>query len=309
MSRERVIAIVGATSSGKTSLGIKLARLFDGEIISADSRQVFRGMDIGTGKDLADYSSGGKPVKYHLIDVVSPKTEFSLAKYLKLAKKAISEVISDHKLPILVGGTGLYAQALLDGFSLSAVRPDLKKREELEKFTPEEIIAKIAAINPLFAAKINQSDSKNRRRLARYLEILENGGEKKKRMAASSYDALVIGIDCSDDILKERIVRRLQDRLAGGMIEEVKRLHSDGVSWKRLASFGLEYKFVSWYLLGKIDYTDMEEKLATAIYRFAKRQKTWYRRWEKQGRKIHWVNNEKEAKQLVRLFLSGSDVN
>jgi tRNA dimethylallyltransferase len=304
MSRDKIIAIVGPTSSGKTDLGIYLARKLGGEIISADSRQVFRGMDIGTGKDLEDYISEGKSVKYHLIDVVSPKTMFSLSKYLRLAKKAISQVVEKGRLPIVVGGTGLYVQALADGFSLSSVKPDFKKREETEKMPPADIMAQIASINPAFAAKINASDSQNCRRLARYLEILEQGGEEVKKFQSSPYDILVLGIDRTDDVLKERIIKRLNDRLGAGLLAEVERLHQEGVSWKRLISFGLEYKFVTWHLLGKLSHDAMKEKLATAIYRFAKQQKTWLRRWEKQGRKIHWVGDKKEAEYLSRLFMS-----
>lgn len=306
MSRERLVAIIGPTASGKTALGVGLALAMNGEIISADSRQVYRGMDIGTGKDLAEYGKGKKRVKHHLINIASPNTSFSLAKYLKAANMAVEDVLSRDKLPIFVGGTGLYIQALVDNYALAESKPDFVKRNEREKLEAEELMEMIARLQPAFAAKINESDRHNRRRLARYLEVLEQGGEiGRSKRQESPYEFLVVGLDWPDDVLKERIGRRLDERLEQGMVEEVRALHEAGVTWKRLVSFGLEYRFVSWYLMEKMDYEQMREKLGTAIYRFAKRQKTWFRRWEKQGQKIYWVDGIKEAEGLIKGFLQG----
>jgi len=303
MSRPKLIMIIGPTSSGKTSLGVKLARRFKGEIISADSRQVYRGMDIGTGKDLEEYGQGKQAVKYHLIDIVSPKTVFNLSKYLKAARIAIADILNRGKLPIIVGGTGLYAQALADNFELALGKPDLAKRQQQEQQTAEQLMAEIVRLQPNFAAKINNSDRHNKRRLARYLEIIEQNGAIVAKRKLSPYDFLIIGLDWPDDVLKDRIEKRLDKRLRQGMIEEVKKLHQSGISWKRLLSFGLEYRFVSRYLTGEINQEQLTEKLGIAIYRFAKRQKTWFKRWVKQGREIIEVSDEEEAVAIVKRWL------
>lgn len=307
--RPKVLVILGTTSAGKTGLGVKLAAELDGEIISADSRQVYKGMDIGTGKDLKEYKIGSKKVKYHLIDVVSPLDEFDLAKYQKLAFKAIDDVLRRGKLPIVVGGSGLYLQAIVDNYQLSSVKPDLKMRAVLEKLSVVELFAKLEKLKPDFAVRLNNSDKNNKRRLIRYVEIAEQDGVKqtKKKVPAApvvkselSYDFLLIGLNWPDDVLKERIFGRLHDRMEKeGMIREIERLHDEGVSWERLISFGLEYKFVTRYILEEADYDTMVEKLGTAIYRFAKRQKTWFKRWEKQGKKIEWVKDIKDVKKII----------
>lgn len=313
-TKPKVLVILGTTSAGKTSLGVKLATEFNGEIISADSRQVYKGMDIGTGKDLKEYKVDGKKIKYHLIDVVSPKTEFDLAKYQKLALKAIKDVLSRGKLPTIVGGSGLYLQAIVDNYKLSSVKPNLEKRVALEKSSAAELFIELEKLKPEFAARLNNSDKNNKRRLIRYIEIAGqdeiNSVKKTKNkidsaQKVSPYDFLLIGLEWPDDVLRERILGRLHDRLEKeGMIKEIERLHEEGVSWERLISFGLEYKFVSRYLLEETDYDTMVEKLGTALYRFAKRQKTWFRRWEKQGRKITWAVDLEDAKKTVINFLA-----
>lgn len=303
LKKNKALVILGPTASGKTSLGVRLADKYQGEIISADSRQVYRGMDIGTAKDLKEYKIGRKKIPYHLIDVASPKTEFNLAKYQKLAFRSIEDILNKNKLPIIVGGTGLYLQALIDNYRLSQVKPDLKKREVLEVLGKEELFRRLEQIKPDFAHRLNNSDRNNPRRLVRYLEILENEkdiGDKKE----SPYQFLVLGLDWPDEVLRERIVKRIIDRLDNqDMIGEVERLHSEGVSWKRLISFGLEYKFITYYLTKKLNYQEMVTKLSDASYRFAKRQKTWFKRWQKQGRKIVWVKNMGEAKREINKFL------
>ncbi|HZJ40953.1 MAG TPA: tRNA (adenosine(37)-N6)-dimethylallyltransferase MiaA [Candidatus Saccharimonadales bacterium] len=304
ISSPKVIVILGPTGSGKTALGVKLAAALNGEIISADSRQVYRGMDIGTGKDLAEYKIGRRQIPYHLIDIISPNTKFNLARYQKLAVKVINEIVSRGRLPIIVGGTGLYLQAVVDNYHLSAVKPDTKKRDALEKKGAAALFKKLIILKPEFAAKINNSDQNNARRLARYLEIVETSENIESKKIASPFKFLVLGIDVDNVQMRAKIEKRLDRRLEKeNMIAEVGRLHQEGVSYKRLISFGLEYKFISYFLQEKINREVMRDKLLTAIYRFAKKQKTWFRRWEKQGRKIAWVKDEEGARKKIIKFL------
>lgn len=294
-----VLVILGPTASGKTKLAVSLALKYNGEIVSADSRQVYKGMDIGTGKDLKEYKIGRKKIPYHLIDIVSPKTNFNLAKYQKKAIITISDILKRNKLPILVGGSGLYLQAVVDNYELSEVKPNLERRKKLELLNIDKLYLQIKKINPSFASNINESDRKNKRRLIRYLEIVEDGKAFLKK-DKDLFNFLIIGLNPEKEILKEKIIKRLKERLEKeNMIEEVKRLKKEGVTWKRLKSFGLEYKYISQYLLNEINYQEMEEKLAIAIFQFAKRQNSWFKRWQKQGRKIHWVKNKEEVEKLI----------
>lgn len=303
-AKPKVLVILGTTSAGKTGLGVELARKLGGEIISADSRQVYRGMDIGTGKDLKDYRTGGKKVAYHLIDVASPKTKFDLARYQKLAKQAIKDVLSRGRLPIIVGGSGLYLQAVVDNYQLTSGKSDGRKRGAWEKLTAAKLFSLLAKKKPEFAARLNNSDKNNARRLVRYLEIVEQGGPDEMQRGDKEYDFLILGLDRPEKILRERIHQRLLDRLEKeGLVKEVKKLYESGLSWQRLDSFGLEYRFVSRHLRGLLKYDEMLEKLETAIYRFAKRQKTWFRRWEKQGAKIGWVKDRVGAEKIIKKWL------
>ncbi len=302
--KPKAIVILGPTASGKTALGVRLAAEFSGEIISADSRQVYRGMDIGTGKDLAEYKIGRKKIPYHLIDIVNPNTKFNLARYQKLAYKSISEIVKRGNLPFVVGGSGLYLQAVADNYVLSAVKEDKERRRELEKLSVSELFALLLKLKPEFAAKLNNSDKNNKRRLIRYLEITSQDNNFSARRSEAPYDFLIMGINISDEKMREKIEQRLDLRLEKeGLIEEVKRLHEQGVSYPRLISFGLEYKFIASFLQGKISRAEMRDKLAIAIYRFAKRQKTWFRRWEKQGKNIIWVNDIAQAKEKIKQFI------
>ena len=277
-------------------MGVDLALQYDGEIIGADSRQVYRGMDIGTGKDLAEFVvSPEKSIPYHLIDVADPNDEFDVVKFVELANKAIEDVLKIGKLPIVVGGTGFYLQALVDGISFSKLGINKELHAELEKFSKEELFEKLHNLKVDFAERLNQSDRGNKRRLIRYVEIAMTEPEalsEKETVVEAKYDFILVGIKRPRDVLVDAISKRLRVRLEQeGMVDEVARLHEEGVSWKRLESFGLEYKFVSWYLQEKIEYDEMVERLDIAIRQFAKRQMTWFRRWEKMGAKIHWVEN------------------
>ena len=294
-----VLVILGPTASGKTSLAVSLALKYQGEIISADSRQVYKGMDIGTGKDLKEYKVGSKKIPYHLIDIVSPKTSFNLAKYQKKAISSISDILKRKKLPILVGGSGLYLQAVVDNYKLSESKPNIERRNKLELLSVSELYSYITKLKANFAKNLNNSDKNNKRRLIRYIEIIEDG-ETVSKKDKDLYNFLIIGLKPEKEILKEKIIKRLKERLEKeNMLEEVKRLKNEGVSWKRLKSFGLEYKYVSQYLLKEISYEEMEERLALAICQFAKRQNSWFKRWQKQGRKIHWIRDIKEAERFI----------
>ena len=306
--KPKLIAIIGPTSSGKTGWAVALARQFDGEIVSADSRQVYRGMDVGTGKDLVDYeeSATGAAVPYHLIDVANPSEQFGLADYQRQAYRAIDDILKRGKLPIVAGGSGLYLQAVVDGFSLPEVQPDEELRQDLEELTLEELQAKLKELNPVFFAKINNSDINNKRRLIRYVELNSQGAPKEPDQGRSEarYDCLTIGIEVDKEELDRRIIGRLRQRLTEqNLAGEVEGLNGNGLSWQRLEKFGLEYRWLSCQLQGKIPYEEMEQVLGRDIIRFAKRQLTWFKRWEKQGRHIHWTTDLNQAKILIEKYL------
>ena len=304
MKKKKVIIILGTTASGKTHLGVKLARKFKGEIISADSRQVYKGMDIGTGKDLEEYEiktkKGKIKIPYHLIDVVQPKKQFTLAHWLKMASRKIDDILRRKRVPFVVGGTALYLNALIEGYQLPPAKLDKNLRKKLSKLSLETLKKKLKKLDPQTYRTI---DKKNRRRLQRALEIIL---QTKKPLSVQrvkkrpDYHFLILGITHPKNILKKRIEKRLEQRLKRGLIEEVEKLHQQGISWRRLEEFGLEYKFVAQYLQNKISYLEMKEKLKKAIYQFAKRQMTWY----KKMKNIHWIEGYSQAKKLVKDFLS-----
>src|SRR5665811_1886928 len=248
-NKPKVIALLGPTASGKTKIGVRLAYKFNGEIVSADSRQVYKGMDIGTGKDLPDYKYKGKNIPYHLIDVASPRSNFNLARYQKLALKTIEDIIKRGKQPIIVGGTGLYIQAIVDNYKLSGFKSNREFRVKLEKLGAKKLYERLTKANAGFASRINHSDMNNARRLSRYVELVEQGEYLTEKNDKSAYDFLVLGVQVDDKIMREKIVSRLDKRInEQGMTSEVETLRHDGISYKRLISFGLEYKFVSYLL-------------------------------------------------------------
>lgn len=300
------MVILGTTASGKTGLGVLLARELDGEIVSADSRQVYRGMDVGTGKDLAEYGD----VPYHLIDVAEPAERYSLADFQKEAFSAIEDILKRGKLPIIVGGTGQYLEAVVDNYELSEAKPDQELRKRLEKMDIDELYGKIKESNKKFSENINESDRKNKRRLIRYIEVLEaTDGDFKpqKSPCESRYEFLLLGMTHPKEVLSEKIDKRLKERLEEeGLVEEVQELNRQGLSWERLEEFGLEYRYVSKYIKDELEYDQMVELLASKIKKFAKRQMTWFRRWEKQGRKIYWIESKVEAEKLIKDFIQNS---
>jgi tRNA dimethylallyltransferase len=289
-----LLVILGPTASGKTHLGVEAARALGGEIISADSRQVYRGMDIGTGKDLAEYGD----VPYHLIDIVDPGYEFNVFEFQRRFFDAFSDIRRRDRLPLLVGGTGLYLDAVLKGYRLVEVPENPALRSELAKLGLEDLAERLKAIRPDLH---NTTDLLDRGRLVRAIEIAE--GE-----AAAAADLpplpeltpLVLGIRWERSELRRRITSRLRERLQNGMIEEVARLHEEGVPWETLDFYGLEYRFVARHLRGELNRNDMLQKLNSAIHQFAKRQETWFRRMERQGTEIIWL--EGAEKPLARLL-------
>lgn len=304
----KAIAIIGPTAAGKTKLAISLAAKYNGEIISADSRQVYRGLDIGSGKDLADYDNNGQPVPYHLIDVTNPGDSFDLATYQKLARQALDKIWQAKKLPVIAGGSGLYLQALIDNYQLSDIKPDPALRQELDNLSAAELWQKLYELKPSLAERLNNSDKNNPRRLIRYLEIAQQAPHfQPSTKLAEHLDTLILGVDYPLEVLEQRIRARLIQRLENeDMIDEVYNLHEAGVDWKWLEGLGLEYRYISRYLEEQIDYDQLVDQLAIAIRQFAKRQKTWFKRWAKQGKQIHWLNTDnpiKEAEELVNKFL------
>jgi tRNA dimethylallyltransferase len=301
-----IVAIIGPTASGKTGLAVKLARKFGGEIVSADSRQVYKGMDIGTGKDLDEYTNGGEKIPHHLIDVADPKDYFDLSQYQKMALKSISGIHKRNKIPILAGGTGLYLQAVIDGYIMSKAEPDRKKRQEWENKTPQELFAKLNNTNHKLAQRLNNSDRQNPRRLIRCLEIagqaevVDLPGKTQK----PPFDALILELAIDQKDLECKIFKRLHERLENeNMIGEVEKLNAEGVSWQRMEKFGLEYKWIAYYLQNKLDYNEMTDRLYKDICKYAKRQLSWFRRWKRQGGEIHLIRNHEQAEKALDKFL------
>lgn len=287
---EQLICIVGPTASGKTRYAVQMAYKLGGEIISADSRQVYRGMDIGTGKDLSEYTINGTDIPYHLIDIADPGYKYNIFEYQRDFHKAFDNITSRGKQPILCGGSGLYIEAATQGYSLHEVPPDPKLREELEQHPHEKLVEMLEHYKPLH----NTTDTTSRKRLIRALEIAihtqsQEAGAAEAVREYPPVQARYIGIKVSREERIARIDRRLKHRLQNGMIEEVDSLLKKGLPPEDLIYYGLEYKFVTLYLTGRISREQMEESLAVAIHQFAKRQMTWFRGMERKGIKIEWI--------------------
>ncbi|MBU5638211.1 tRNA (adenosine(37)-N6)-dimethylallyltransferase MiaA [Geomonas sp. Red69] len=275
-----LLVILGATASGKTRLGVQLAGRLEGEIISADSRQVYRGMDIGTGKDLHEYQG----VPYHLIDVAPPGHEFNLFQFQRLFLDAFSDISLRDRLPVLVGGSGMYLDCVLRGYRLIEVPENPALRQELAPLSMPELADRLARANPRLH---NSTDLTERSRLLRAIEIAEyqGGGEEPW----PEITPCTIGIRWDRAQLRERITKRLRERLEAGMIEEVQRLHAAGTGWDKFEFYGLEYRYVARYLKGELSSNDMFQKLNSAIHDFAKKQENWFKRMQSHGTVIHWV--------------------
>lgn len=290
---EKLVVILGPTATGKTSLSIKLAKRFNGEVVSADSRQVYKKMDLGTGKITEEEKQG---IPHYLLDVVSPKEKFNVAQYQELAFEAIDDIQKRNKLPFLVGGSPFYIYSAVEGWQFPGVKPKPKLRSKLEEKSTKTLFKVLKKMDPDRAEEI---DENNKRRIIRSIEIAEELGEVPDLKKNPRYDCLLLGLKEPREELRKLISERLDKRFKEGMVEEVKNLHEDGVSWGRLENFGLEYRWIARYLQNKISKEEMKESLQKDIEHFAKRQMTWF----KKDDRIHWINNKEEAGNLIEQFL------
>ncbi|MBO5548771.1 MAG: tRNA (adenosine(37)-N6)-dimethylallyltransferase MiaA [Prevotella sp.] len=301
--KQRMITILGPTASGKTPLAAALASEIGGEILSADSRQVYRRMDIGTGKDLADYTITNKQepitnkqepitIPYHLIDICEPGTKYNLFQYQQDFYDAYRDVVSRGAVPILCGGTGLYIEAVLKGYRLSPVPQNPELRARLENKTLDELTQMLVALKEQNGSTMhNKTDVDSCQRAIRAIEIEEyNLHTPMPKRELPPIDSLIIGVNIARELRREKITRRLKARLEEGMIDEVKGLLDEGIPADDLIYYGLEYKFVTEYLVGKTTYDEMFTRLEIAIHQFAKRQMTWFRGMERRGFQIHWID-------------------
>ena len=297
-----MITILGPTACGKTDLAAHLAYYIDGEIISADSRQVYRGMDIGTGKDLADYTVSGRQIPYHLIDICDPGEKYNLFRYQQDFHKAYSDIRSRGKVPVLCGGTGLYIESVLRGYSLSPVPQNPELRKSLEGRTLAELTDILVNLKEQTGSAMhNTTDVDSCQRAIRAIEIesynLQTPLEKR---AMPPVDSLVIGVSIDRDLRRERITRRLKQRLDNGMVDEIRGLLDKGVSRDDLVYYGLEYKYVTMYAVGELSYDEMFRQLEIAIHQFAKRQMTWFRGMERRGVKINWIDSTLDMDDKIK---------
>lgn len=291
-----LIAILGPTASGKTPLAAALAAALDTEIISADSRQVYRRMDLGTGKDLGDYVVGGRTIPYHLIDIAEPGTKYNLFEYQRDFLQAYEGIRQRGRVPVVCGGTGLYLEAVLGGYRLLPVPENPALRARLAGRSLEELTALLKTYKTLH----NTTDVDTPKRAIRAIEI-----EEYYRQAPAQerpfprLKSLIIGVDISREERRARISRRLRQRLEAGMVDEVRRLLAEGIAPEDLTYYGLEYKYLTLYVTGRLSYDDMVSQLETAIHQFAKRQMTWFRGMERRGYTIHWLDTHLPLEQKV----------
>ena len=295
-----LITILGPTATGKTALAAEVAYRAGGEIISADSRQVFRGMDLGTGKDLADYHLHGTDIPHHIIDICQPTEEYNAYRFMGDFRQAFLDIVGRHRQPILCGGTGLYIDAVVRGYQLPDAPIDPEYRRSLEPYTDAELTERLASYTKLH----NHTDTETRERLVRALEIQEF-----RRQHPDAYLRLpamrhrIFGILLPRQTIIDRIEKRLDQRLDQGMVDEVQRLLDQGVTPERLTRFGLEYRHVTRYLLGQCTYSQLRTDLFTDIRRFAKRQMTWFRRMERNGVDIQWIDGTLSTDEKASIIL------
>ena len=305
----KMITILGPTASGKTTLAAHLAAKTGAEIISADSRQVYRGMDIGTGKDLADYVVDGKKIPYHLIDICEPGTKYNLFRYQEDFLNAYEGIRNRGVKPILCGGTGLYIEAVLKGYSLSPVPQNAELRERLAGKSLEELTAMLVELKKKTGSTMhNRSDVDTAQRAISAIEIEEhNLNNPMPERECPPIDSLIIGVDIDRDERRRKITNRLKARLEDGMVEEIQGLLRRGIPAEDLIYYGLEYKFVTEYVTGKLTYDEMFRQLEIAIHQFAKRQMTWFRGMERRGFHIHWLDASKPIDDKVMAIMELTD--
>lgn len=287
MNNYELITIIGPTASGKTAFAAALAARLDTEIISGDSRQVYRSMDIGTGKDLADYVVDGKQIPHHLIDICNPGDKYNVFEYQHDFHKAFEEIRKKGKLPILCGGTGMYIESVLRGFKLLDVPQNPALRESLKGKSLAELEQILASYKVLH----NKTDVDSAQRAIRAIEIEEfYKTEAPDKREYAPINSLIIGVDIDRDLRREKISKRLRARLDEGMVDEVRAILATGVKPEDLIYYGLEYKFLTLYIIGQLTYDEMVSQLEIAIHQFAKRQMTWFRGMERRGLHIHWLD-------------------
>ena len=298
-----LITILGPTASGKTSLATALADKLGTEIISGDSRQVYRRMDLGTGKDLADYTIEGRSVPYHLIDIVEPGYKYNVFEYQRDFLKAYESIVAKDKLPVLCGGTGMYIESVLKGYRLLPVPENPELRVSLEGKSLEELTRILEGYKKLH----NSTDVDTAKRAIRAIEIEEYYKQQPLEYREfPSLKSLIIGVDIDRELRREKITRRLKQRLDEGMVDEVRGLLAEGISAENLIYYGLEYKFLTQYAIGELTYEEMFHQLETAIHQFAKRQMTWFRGIERRGFVIHWLDAtlsmEEKVERIINLI-------
>ncbi|MCQ2260035.1 MAG: tRNA (adenosine(37)-N6)-dimethylallyltransferase MiaA [Bacteroidales bacterium] len=301
MLTTKLLTITGPTACGKTSLAAELAFQLGGEIISADSRQVFRGMDIGTGKDLADYHIHGTDIPYHLIDIHDAGYEYNVYQFQNDFIRAFNDIVLRGRQPILCGGTGMYIEAVVKGYQLADAPIDPDFRQRMEAFTDEELTERLAGYIKLH----NHTDTEDRDRLLRALEIQEYHIQHPDEYPhMPDMEHIIVGVTYPREIVIERIGIRLRQRLEEGMIDEVRSLLDSGVPEERLLRYGLEYRHITRYVKNLCTYEEMYENLYTDIRRFSKRQMTWFRRMERQGIPIHWIDGTQPFEAKVQQVLT-----
>lgn len=294
------IVILGPTASGKTRLAALVADKINGEIISADSRQVYRGMNLGTGKDYEDYIVAGHKIPCHLIDILNPGEEYNVFRYQQDFRLAHNDIVERGKTPVVCGGTGLYLEAVLGSYNMQQVPENLSLRESLNHKSQEELAAHLQSLRPVH----NTTDTIDRERTLRAIEIAVYEDESKSDKSPVLNDnTLFFGIAYERQELRQRITERLKQRLAAGMIAEAENLAGQGIDHQKLEYYGLEYRYLSRYIHGMISYDEMFNQLNTAIHQFAKRQMTWFRRMERKGFRIHWLQGHLSAEEKLDAML------
>ncbi len=295
-----LIAVTGPTASGKTSFAAHLADKLDTEIISADSRQVYKKMDLGTGKDYDDYKVNSRTIPYHLIDIAEPGYKYNVYEYQRDFAKVWSSLTDRNITPILCGGTGMYLDAILKGYKLLPVPPDEKLRSELNKKSEKELTEMLKSYKELH----NITDIDTKKRMIRALEIeIYYSNHLEDKPSFPKINSVIIGINISREERRRKITKRLKERLNNGMLDEVRKLLDSGISPENLIYYGLEYKYLTLHLIGKLTYGEMSEQLNIAIHQFAKRQMTWFRGMERKGTKINWIDAKLPMPQKIEKAL------
>lgn len=303
----KIIILLGPTATGKTAFGVKLAAKLNASIISADSRQIYIGLDIGTGKDISEYTlPNGIMIPHYLIDILPPDAPYSLAQFLHDASDAVRDIRIQKKQPLFVGGTALYLHGLVSQYQLAPGAPIPAERERLRKLSNQQLCEELLTINPDSKVPLREPD--NRTRLIRAIEVAQSAGMPPTEMETPfpESDFLILGLYRTRHDIRERIRIRLEQRIHNGMIDEAVRMHDAGMSWERMDFLGLEYRYLALYLQGKLSLEEMTEQLYAKICQFAKRQDSWFRRFERDGHTIYWVkpNELDKALSLCNDFLA-----